>query len=71
MQTGSFDDEKKAGAWKRYHSNGALYDEGEYANDKKIGEWRTYDAKASWPNHSIQAVRWLSEIQVALNSMTE
>jgi antitoxin component YwqK of YwqJK toxin-antitoxin module len=44
MQTGSFEDEKKVGIWTRYHSNGALYDEGEYANDKKVGEWRTYDA---------------------------
>jgi len=45
MQTGSFNDEKKAGIWKRYHPNGAPYDEGEYADDKKVGDWRTYDAK--------------------------
>jgi antitoxin component YwqK of YwqJK toxin-antitoxin module len=43
MQTGSFDDEKKVGIWKRYHPNGALYDEGEYFDDKKVGEWHTYD----------------------------
>jgi antitoxin component YwqK of YwqJK toxin-antitoxin module len=28
MQTGSFDDEKKVGIWKRYHPNGAPYDRG-------------------------------------------
>ena len=44
MQTGSFADERKSGDWKRYHPNGALYDEGEFADNKKIGEWRTYDA---------------------------
>jgi antitoxin component YwqK of YwqJK toxin-antitoxin module len=37
------DDEKKVGIWKRYHPNGALYDEGEYIDDKKVGEWRTHD----------------------------
>jgi antitoxin component YwqK of YwqJK toxin-antitoxin module len=42
MQTGSFDDEKKAGLWKRYRSNGALYDEGEFKDGKKVGEWRAY-----------------------------
>ena len=46
MQTGSFVGERKSGVWKRYHPNGALYDEGEFADNKKIGEWRTYDAKA-------------------------
>ncbi len=35
MQAGSFDDEKKVGIWKRYHPNGAVYDEGEYLDDKK------------------------------------
>jgi len=44
MQTGAFDDEKKSGCWRRYHPNGALYDEGEYVNDQKTGEWSTYDA---------------------------
>jgi antitoxin component YwqK of YwqJK toxin-antitoxin module len=48
MQTGGFivedGKEKKHGLWKRYHPNGALYDEGAYAADKKIGEWRIYDA---------------------------
>ena len=44
MQTGEFENEKKAGLWKRYHPNGALNDEGQYINDKKIGEWKTYDA---------------------------
>ena len=44
MQTGSFVDEKKAGVWKRYHPNGALYDEGEYRNDKRVGAWRTFNA---------------------------
>ena len=37
--------EKKTGLWKRYHPNGELYDEGQFANDKKVGEWRAYDAK--------------------------
>lgn len=45
MQTGSFDDEKRVGLWKRSHPNGSLYDEGKYAGDKKIGEWRSYNAK--------------------------
>ena len=43
MQTGSFDDEKRVGIWKRYPPNGALDDEGEYIDDRKAGEWRTYD----------------------------
>ena len=43
MQTGSFDDERKIGVWRRYHPNGALHDEGEYLADKRIGEWKTYD----------------------------
>ena len=45
MQMGSFIGEKKSDVWKRYHPNGALYDEGEFASNKKIGEWRTHDAK--------------------------
>ena len=36
---------RKSAIWKRYHPNGALYDEGDYANDKKVGEWRTDDVK--------------------------
>jgi antitoxin component YwqK of YwqJK toxin-antitoxin module len=44
MQTGSFKDQKRTGTWKRFHPNGALYDEGRFTNDKKTGEWRTYNA---------------------------
>jgi antitoxin component YwqK of YwqJK toxin-antitoxin module len=47
MQTGEFENEKKAGLWKRYHLNGASYDEGQYINDKKTGEWKTYDANGN------------------------
>lgn len=40
MQMGGFDAaEKKTGVWKRYHPNGALYDEDEYVSSKKVGEW--------------------------------
>jgi antitoxin component YwqK of YwqJK toxin-antitoxin module len=44
MQTGSFENEKKVGIWKRYRPNRVLYDEGEYIDDKKVGQWRRYDA---------------------------
>ncbi len=47
MQTGSFDDERNTGVWKRYHPHGALYHEGEYVNDMKVGEWRTYHANGA------------------------
>ena len=43
MQTGSFEDERKVGIWRRYHPNGTLHDEGEYLADKRVGEWKTYD----------------------------
>ncbi|MBI3414341.1 MAG: hypothetical protein HY043_03315 [Verrucomicrobia bacterium] len=43
---GKYRSGEKIGVWKRYHPNGALYDdEGNFANDEKIGEWRIYDAK--------------------------
>ncbi len=46
MQTGSFDrDEAKSGVWRRYHPNGAVYDEGEFLAGEKTGEWRTYDTQ--------------------------
>ncbi len=45
MQTGSFEDEKKTGGWKRQHPNGALYDEGEFSANMRVGEWRVYDTK--------------------------
>ena len=46
MQTGSFDaEERKSGVWRRYHPNGALWDEGEYAGGKKVGEWRAWDVE--------------------------
>ena len=44
LQTGSFEDEKKAGIRKRYDPKGTLYDEGEYIANKKVGAWRTYDS---------------------------
>ena len=47
MQTGAFENEKKVGVWKRYHPNGALYDEGEYVHDKKIGESKIYDTNGT------------------------
>ena len=45
MQTGSFTEEKKSGIWKRYHPNGALYDEGKFEDNQKVGDWRVCDAK--------------------------
>jgi antitoxin component YwqK of YwqJK toxin-antitoxin module len=48
MQTGAFDeDERKTGVWNRYHPNGALHDEGEYAAGSKTGEWKVYDSDGS------------------------
>ena len=44
MQTGSFVEEKKSGVWKRYHPNGALYDEGRFDANQKVGEWCVYSA---------------------------
>jgi antitoxin component YwqK of YwqJK toxin-antitoxin module len=43
MQTGSFEEERKVGIWRRYHPNGALLDEGEYLDGKRVGEWKTCD----------------------------
>ena len=42
--TGGFDDEEqKHGAWKRYHANGQLWDEGRFEHGKKRGTWKVYD----------------------------
>ena len=44
---GKFKNGKQEGLWKRYHSNGELYDVGSYLDGKKTGLWKYYDAKGN------------------------
>ncbi len=35
--------DQKHGAWKRYHPNGQLWDEGRFEHGKKKGTWKVYN----------------------------